>query len=184
MGYCMDLEDYEKRITNWNAVVRCASKACAITARENWIRRCAAFPIDTVPSPTRKFGGVRVTLTRVASSGKCVCGRTYEECVEYWYTFLGITGHSGEARFGDYSRNLAKQRRAEQEGHDPYCFRARLRSYGYVPDWTPYYPAGTFPLPKQLEEQAAVHVPKQVGGKRAKATGRSGRKRGSGTTTR
>lgn len=93
------------------------------------------------------FGGVRVTLARVEpTTNLCSgCGRTHQECSEWWDKELGVTGHASDTGAkSEYVGNLRKQRDAIVRGLDPYCFQAGLRAMGYTPNWTPHRPSGTF----------------------------------------
>jgi hypothetical protein len=75
-----------------------------------------------------------------SDSERCVCGRTYADCSDYWDKRLGVSGHEASSSGGvetQYQRNLRVMREFEVRGEDPYCFDAWLTSLGYVSQWTP-----------------------------------------------
>ena len=110
----------------------------------------------------RKFGGVKITMQRVSAPqprgainlrtpGDCPCGKSCADCDDEWDRKLGITGRSAD----QYSENLAKVRRAELEGLDPYHTKQRRAAEGWENDWvwTPHLPPGTFSVPTTTEER-------------------------------
>lgn len=93
---------------------------------------------------TKKIGGI--VMRQVVAELCPVCGKTREQCRTDWRIKLGITGDTADTSGGnksEYYKNLQKIRQAIVSGDDPFCFRASLAAYGYVPHWTPYMPPGT-----------------------------------------
>jgi hypothetical protein len=143
---------------------------------------------------SKKIGGVRITLERVAdrtpinqrrdlrTPGVCPCGKMRADCDDDWDKRLGITSRSMESVYGSAgvpkkSSNLAKVRRAEISGLDPYCNAARwaVDHPDYRSHWTPYMPEGSFvPTPENIAKYTSTTTGGNIG---TNASGRNRRKR-------
>ena len=86
------------------------------------------------------------------------CGRTHEDCHEWWTQKLGIRGHEASSSGGvetQYAQNLRVMREFETKGEDSFCFNANMRAYEadfrrrgvFIPVWTP----------KMVEERPVYH---------------------------